>query len=177
MNDMKKIILIFTFGLLICQNNELKSLSKHLKAFEPYIGKTYKGEFAESTPETPVFDVQYWERILNGNGVKITHSVNDGEYGGESIIMWDVKSEKLVSWYFTTAGFYTQASVEVDNGKIIVIEKVTGNQNGITEVKSITQLLPNSEKHTKAQYFQNGKWIDGHDIYYKEDPEAKLNFK
>ena len=73
--------------------------------------------------------------------------------------------------------FYTQASVEVDNGKIIVIEKVTGNQNGITEVKSITQLLPNSEKHTKAQYFQNGKWIDGHDIYYKEDPEAKINFK
>ena len=54
---------------------------------------------------------------------------------------------------------------------------MTGNQNGITEVKSITQLLPNSEKHTKAQYFQNGKWIDGHDIYYKEDPEAKINFK
>ena len=32
--------------------------------------------------------------------------------------MWDAKSEKLVSWYFTTAGFYTQASVEIDDGKI-----------------------------------------------------------
>ncbi len=174
---MKKIILIFIFGLLICQNNEMKNLSKHLKVFEPYIGKTYKGEFAESTPENPVFDVQYWERALNGNGVKITHSVNDGEYGGESIIMWDAKSEKLVSWYFTTAGFYTQASVEIDDGKIVILEKVTGNQNGITEVKSITQLLPNGENHTKAQYLQNGKWIDGHDIYYKESPEVKIIFK
>ena len=174
---MKKIILIFIFGLLSCQNNEMKNLSKHLKAFEPYIGKTYKGEFAESTPENPVFDVQYWERALNGNGVKITHSVNDGEYGGESIIMWDAKSEKLISWYFTTAGFYTQADVEIDDGKIVILEKVTGNQNGITKVKSITQLLPNGENHTKAQYFQNGKWIDGHDIYYKESPKAKIIFK
>ena len=47
----------------------MNNLSKNLKVFEPYIGKTYKGEFAESTPEKPVFDVQYWERILNGNGI------------------------------------------------------------------------------------------------------------
>ena len=175
--NFKKILLFFSFGLLISQNNEMENLSKYLEAFEPYIGKTYKGEFAESTPEKPVFDVQRWERILNGNGVKITHSVNNGEYGGESIIMWDSKLEKLVSWYFTTAGFYTQAIVEIDDDKIIVIEKVTGNQNGITEVKSITQLMSNGEKHTKAQYLQNGKWIDGHDIYYKESPEDKIKFR
>ena len=65
----KQIIIIFFFGLFICQNNEMNSLSEHLKAFEPYIGKTYKGEFAESTPEKPIFDIQHWERILNGNGV------------------------------------------------------------------------------------------------------------
>ena len=47
----------------------MNNLSKNLKVFEPYIGKTYKGEFSESTPEKPVFDVQYWERILNGNGI------------------------------------------------------------------------------------------------------------
>jgi hypothetical protein len=79
--DLRKIILIFIIGLLISQNNEMNNLSITLKVFEPYIGKTYKGEFSESTPEKPVFDVQYWERILNGNGIKITHSVNDGEYG------------------------------------------------------------------------------------------------
>ena len=137
---MKKIILIFILGILICQNNEMKKISKNLEIFEPYIGKIYKGEFSGSTVENPIFDVQSWERILNGNGIKVTHSVNNGEYGGESIIMWDAKLEKLISWYFTTADFHTQASVEIDDDKIIFIEKVSGNQNGITEVKSITQL-------------------------------------
>ena len=114
---------------------------------------------------------------MNGNGIKITHSVNNGEYGGESVIMWDGGLEKLVSWYFTTAGFYTQADIEIDDGKIIFIEEVTGNQNGITKVKSITQLLPNGEKHTKAQYLQNEKWIDGHEISYKEVSSTKIIFK
>tara|TARA_B100000809_G_scaffold64481_1_gene61161 strand:- start:79 stop:603 length:525 start_codon:yes stop_codon:yes gene_type:complete len=174
---LKKIILIFIIGLLISQNNEMNNLSKNLKVFEPYIGKTYKGEFSESTPEKPVFDVQYWERILNGNGIKITHSVNDGEYGGESIIMWDLKSKSLQSWYFTTAGFYIEATVTFEDKKVVSIEKVTGNQNGITKIKSIVQLLPNGEMHSKAQYFQEDKWIDGHEIYYKEDHEAKIIFK
>jgi len=52
-----KIILISIFSLLISQNNDTNNLSKHLKAFEPYIGKTYKGEFVGSTSEKPVFDV------------------------------------------------------------------------------------------------------------------------
>ena len=138
------------------QNNDTNNLSKHLKAFEPYIGKTYKGEFVGSTSKKPVFDVQYWERILNGHGIKMTHSVNDGEYGGESIIMWDIKSESLQSWYFTTAGFYTEAIITYEDKKIVSIEEVIGNQNGITKVKSIVQLLPNGEMHTAAQYFQEG---------------------
>ena len=141
--NLKKIIFIFSFGLLICQNNEMSNLSKHLEAFEPYIGKTYKGEFAESTPETPVFDVQYWERILNGNGVKITHSVNDGEYAGESIIMWDLKSESLQSWYFTTAGFYTEATVRFEDKKVqsnqpeISLSSVSAEKEALNIEKSL----------------------------------------
>ena len=61
--------------------------------------------------------------------------------------------------------------------KIVSIKKVTGNQNGITKVKSIVQLLPNGEMYTVAQYFQEGKWIDGHEVYYIENPEAKIIFK
>ena len=76
---MKKLLLILTFGLLICKNNEMNNLSEHLKPFEPYIGKTFKGEFANSTKEKPVLDISYWERILNGMAIKITHSVNDDE--------------------------------------------------------------------------------------------------
>ena len=169
--------LILFFGLLVAQNDKMNSLVEHLKPLENYIGKTFKGEFSNSTPENPVFDVQHWERILNGQGIRITHSVNNGEYGGESIIMWDKELKSLKSWYYTTAGFYTQATVEIEEGKFSSIEEVTGNENGITKVKAIVQLLSDGMLHTKSQYFQNGKWVDGHEVHYKEDPNAKVILK
>ena len=93
------------------------------------------------------------------------------------MIMWDAKVESLVSWYFTTAGFYTQATVILENDKLVSHEKVTGNENDITEVKSTMQLLSNGQLHTKSEYLQNGKWVDGHEIYYQEAPNAKVLFK
>jgi len=173
------IILLLIVGCVFAHSSETNKveLSEHLKPLQSYIGKTFKGEFADSTPENPTYDIQYWERALNGNAIKITHSVNNGEYGGESMIMWDAKLGSLVSWYFTTAGFYTQATVIIEDGKLVSHENVTGNENGITEVKSIMQLLSNGQLHTKSEYLQNGKWVDGHEIYYKEVPEAQVIFK
>ena len=46
--------------------------------------------------------------------------------------MWDSHKESLVSWYFTTAGFYTKSTLHFENGKLISLEDVTGNANGIT---------------------------------------------
>ena len=121
----------------------MNNLSEYLKPFEPYIGKTFKGEFANSTKEKPIFEVSYWERILNEMAIRITHSVNNGEYGGESIITWDTKKNSLVSSYFTTAGFTTNAEIHFEDDKLISFEDVTGNENGITKVKAIIEFLPN----------------------------------
>ena len=59
------------------------------------------------------------------------------------MIMWDVKLESLISWYFTTAGFYTQSTMIIENDKLVSYEKVTGNENGITEVKATINLSTN----------------------------------
>ena len=112
---------------------------------DSYIGKTFKGEFANSTPEKPVYDISHWERALNGNAIRIMHSVNNGEFGGESIVMWDTQKETLVSWYFSTAGFYTNATVHFKDDKLISIEDVSGNENGITQVKAIIEFLPDGQ--------------------------------
>ena len=155
----------------------MNNLLEHLKPFEPYIGKTFKGELANSTKEKSVFDISYLERILNGMAIKITHSVNDGEYGGISIITWDENKNSLVSSYFTTAGFTTNALMHFEDGKLISLEDVTGNENGITKVKAIIELLPNGDLRNSSKYFMNESWVDGHQIYYKEAPEAKVLFK
>ena len=174
---MKNIVVILILGLLICENNKMNNLSEHLEPFERYINKTFKGEFATSTKENPIFDVSHWERILNGMAIRIMHSVNDGEYGGESIITWDAEKNSLVSSYFTTAGFTTNAAMHFEEGKLISIEDVTGNENGITKVKAIIELLPNGDLRNSSKYFMNGSWVDGHEIYYTEDPKAKVIFK
>lgn len=176
---MKKILCLLFFGSLFAQSEETTKLelSKDLKPLQSYIGKTFKGEFANSTPENPIYDIQHWERALNGNAIKITHSVNKGDYGGESIIMWDAKVNSLVSWYFTTAGFYTQSTMIIKNDQLVSYEKVTGNENGITEVRATINLLSDGGLHTKSEYFQNGMWVNGHEIYYKESPDSKVLFK
>ena len=51
--------LILFFGLLVAQNDEMNSLSEQLKPLDNYIGKTFKGEFSNSTPENPKTEVIY----------------------------------------------------------------------------------------------------------------------
>ena len=174
---MKKLIIISIFGLLLAQNNAINNLSKHLEPFKPYIGKTFKGEFVNSTKENPVFDVSHWERALNGMAIRITHSVNKGEYGGETIIIWNIEKNRLESSYFTTAGFTTNAILSFEDNKLISVEDVVGNKNGITKVKAVIELFPNGDLRNASKYLMNGSWVDGHKIYYKESPKSKVIFK
>jgi len=172
----KSIITLFILSLAGWVNAQ-NDLAENLKDLKPFIGKTWKGEFKNSTKEKPVFDAARWERALNGQAVRVLHSVNNGEYGGESIIVWEAKQKSLVFYYFTTAGFYTNGTIKFENGKFISHEYVTGNQNGITEVKGTYEITMDGKMHGKSQYLQNGKWIDGHEVIYVEDQTAQVVFK
>ncbi len=143
----------------------------------PFVGKTWRGTLPGSTAEKPAQDISRWELVLNGQAIRIIHSVNDGEYGGETMIVWDNTAKKLVYFYFTTAGFYTSGSFEIDGNRFTSVEKVTGNANGITEVRSTSEILPDGRLHSRAQYLKDGKWIDGHEFYYVEDPAAVVRFR
>ncbi len=152
-------------------------LHEKLAVFKPILGKTFRGEFANSTPEKPIVDVSKWERAMNGQAIRILHSINDGSYGGESIMMWDAKKEKLVFWYFTTAGFQTQGTLEVKGKEWSSLEEVTGNANGITQVKSTTILREDGSYDVKSEYFADGKWSLGRETHYVEAKGAEVKFK
>lgn len=153
------------------------NLAKALEPLRPFIGKTWKGQFKTSTPEKPTIDVMKWERALNGQAVRILHSLNHGEYGGETIITWNPKAERLEFHYFTTAGFITRGQMTLEGKKIVTHEDVTGNQEGVTEVKATMEILPNAGLHTKSRYLKKGEWVDGHEITYEEAPGAEVVFK
>jgi hypothetical protein len=153
-----------------------ESLASTLEPLRALLGKTWKGHFKRSTPEKPMIDIARWERTLNGQAVRILHSVNNGSYGGESIIMANPKTDRVEFHYFTTAGFLTRGTVSFEGGKILTREEVMGSKEGITEVKATTQLL-DGKLHVKSEYLKNGEWVPGHEITYEEAPEAQVLFK
>ncbi|HWB04938.1 MAG TPA: hypothetical protein VG796_18055 [Verrucomicrobiales bacterium] len=180
---MKTVVLPFLFvafhALLVTdvQAGETGSLDKELEAFRPWLGKTWKGRFKSSTPEKPVVDVARWERALNGKAVRVLHSVNDGSYGGESIIRWDAEKKTLVYYYFTTAGFMTSGTMTISGGVITGMEKVTGGANGIAEVRSTTEIRADGTMLSKAEYLKDGKPSGGREVTYKEDAKAEVKWK
>ncbi|MCF7857900.1 MAG: hypothetical protein K9N07_01045 [Candidatus Cloacimonetes bacterium] len=170
----QKLILVILLGVIVTLSaNEY--LIPELEPLRPFLNTTWKGEFTKS--ENPASDIQKWNRILNGTHIRIMHSLNNGEYGGESIIYWDDKKNKLAYYYFTTGGFLTKGTMQIEDGKVVSQEKVIGDANGIENVKNITEILTDGSLRSTSKYLKNGKWIEGHEIIYHQDPEAELIFK
>lgn len=155
----------------------LAGLDEHLQDLAPYVGKTYRGEFTDAKSGQGLVDVQVWESILGGKAIQITHSLNEGEYGGESIVFWDGKIEQVAFYYFTTAGFFTHGTMKLEDGIFTAVEKVEGGAEGVTEVRSSSTRLEDGRLHVVSEYLQNGQWVPGHEIFYVEAPEAELIFK
>lgn len=136
---------------------EAAGLAKELKVFEPYLG-TWQANFPVQEGQAPVLDVSKWERALNGTTVRTLHSINDGMYGGESLIFFDKSKNSIVFYYFTTAGFYTQGHMEmVSDNSFVAYEDVTGNKDGITKVKS-TSTLNGDSMEVATSYLKQGTW-------------------
>jgi len=152
-------------------------LDPHLEPLRPLLGKTWRGEFKNSTPEKPVVDVSHWERVLNGKAVRVMHSINEGAYGGETIFTWDAKNQSVIYHYFTTAGFMTRGTMTFKDGKNVALEQVTGDAGGVMEVRSTSEILSDGSFHVKAEHLTKGEWLPGHEVTYHEAPEAKVIFK
>jgi hypothetical protein len=154
-----------------------ENLDAHLEPFRPFLGRTWRGEFKESTPEKPMVDVARWERALNGKAVRVLHSINDGAYGGEIVIRWDAEKDALVYHYFTTAGFMTTGTMTIAGGKITAVERVSG-AGKVAEVRSISEIRADGTLVTKAEYLdKDGQPAGGREVTYRETPAAEVKFK
>jgi hypothetical protein len=156
---------------------EPDSLVPELEVFRPFVGTTWRGSFEGASPNARMQDVSRWERALNGRAIRILHSLNDGEYGGESIVMWDREKGTLTFHYFTTAGFWTQGTMTREEGGFASHEFVSGSSGGITEVRSVSTTLPGGRMSTRSEYLRNGQWVPGHSVTYVQDPTATVVFR
>ena len=143
----------------------------------PLVGKTWRGAFSSSTPAKPVVDVHRFELALGGKAVRSSHSINDGDYGGEAIFTFDAEKKAIVYAYVTTGGFYTTGTVEAEAGGFKSHEVVHGSATGPSEVEVTSRILPDGRLHVKSRYLKDGKWADGHEIFYSVDAKAVVKFK
>ena len=150
-------------------------LDPHLEPLRPWLGKTWRS--AGEGGEKPKIDVARWERALNGKAVRILHSINDGEYGGETIATWDEKKQSVVYHYFTTAGFSTTGTMTFKDGRVTTHETVAGNAGGVTEVRGTAEIAPDGTFRMKTEYLKQDKWQPARDVVYREDATARVVFK
>ncbi len=149
---------------------EEPDLHPQLEFFRPYLDTYWIGELSQPGTDKPMTDRSHWQRALNGQAIKTIHSLNHGEYGGESMIFWDEKKQSLAYYYFTTAGFYTHGSMSFDAATNVLeaYELVENNGNGITAVKSRSIFdIEAGTLTTSSQYLQNDQWVAGHSSVYR----------
>jgi hypothetical protein len=119
--------------------------------------------------------VSRWELVLDGNAVRIAHSVGDGVYGGESFIVWDEEKQGLASYYFTTAGFYTRGTIVPEaDGKLLARETVLGAAGGAQEVEARYELLADGKMRVVTRMKRQGGWDAPRERIYSEEPTAKV---
>lgn len=157
---------------------ETRTLDPQLEPFRPLLGKTWKGEFKNSTPDKPVVDIARWERALNGKAIRLVHSINNGNYGGETLFTWDASKKSVVYHYFTTAGFMTVGTLTIQDGKWVTVEKVPGGSGGVTEVRGTSELRKDGTFHVSTEYVDAaGKVSPGREVTYQESPKAEVVFR
>ncbi|OUS25948.1 hypothetical protein A9Q98_11700 [Thalassotalea sp. 42_200_T64] len=150
-------------------------LSPQLQVFANYLG-TWEARFEMMDGNPAVVDVTTWVRALNGKAIRTLHSINEGMYGGESLIFWDKAQQKIVFYYFTTADFFTHGHIEIiDDYNFVAYEDVSGSEDGITQVKS-TSTLTKKNIVVSTAYLQNGKWTEPEVRTYKPS-EKQVIFK
>ncbi|WP_213608415.1 hypothetical protein [Pseudoalteromonas sp.] len=175
MTYLKAMMLLLSLSIFsIHANSKTDSLAPELEIFAPYLG-TWQADFNTQKGEASIQDVSKWQRTLNGKAIRISHAINEGEYGGESMIFYDRKKQSLVFYYFTTAGFYTKGIIKVlSPTQFVAYEDVTGSQEGITKVKS-TNEFKDQQFVVSTSYLKKGEWTKPQiRTYYPSKKEVKF---
>ena len=146
----------------------------HRRPMQFLTGRTWRGTFAASTKERPLHDVLSAEQILNDKAVRLLHSINDGVYGGETLVTWDADAKNLVYVYITSAGFYSRGVITSTDDGYVASETVIGNANGTTRVEATTRRIDDGRFVVTSRYLTNDEWVPGHEVKYEAAPPAPL---
>lgn len=139
-------------------------------ALSPLVGRTFRG--ISINPDRAV-DVVRYERVLHGRAIRALHSVADGAYGGETLIVWDPGRRELRLFYATTAGFYTEGPIRQTAPGVLEIGQTVHGLAGFSELRTTLTITPNGYT-TRSQRLQDGQWVAQGGFDYVAAPDAEV---
>ncbi len=144
-----------------------------LKALSPFIG-TWTSQSGSVDGSSSFTDVSKWEWAFGGTALRITHSVNSGNYVGESMIIWDAHDQQIIYRYVNNAGFYTDGVItERSATSILVHEFIRGmTEEGATETRA-GYSLKNGDLYSWTQFKTHDIWGEKSEVVYKKTPNAE----
>lgn len=151
-------------------------LDPRLAPLAPYVDRTFTARMGPAGSEDSVIDVQKWETVLGGKAVRITHSINGGDYGGESLVTWDAVSGSILYWYATTAGFHTVGTITAADDSLVTLEDVVGDAGGVTKVEGVWRRAGGGFTVTSRMQVA-GQWQPKRESTYQETPDAEPRFR
>ena len=122
-------------------------------------------------------DYQKWVWIEEGDAILISHALEDGSYGGDTIVRTTDDPEELVYEYVTNAGFITTGSFRLDHeaGTWTSLELVEGD-SPVTQVESKGVMNADGTMRMTSRYLTAEGWQEGHGFIYRRtyDPLPEL---
>ncbi|MEO1027470.1 MAG: hypothetical protein AAFX02_00290, partial [Pseudomonadota bacterium] len=131
------------------------------------VGKTFLGTPPNAGPDE-LGDIQTWEWAVGGNALSIRHAIEDGSYGGETLIYHDEAKGTLAYMYVTNAGFATQGTMTFGADESWTSQEAVSGHPTITEVKSTGRIQADGTMNMTSEYLDDGKWVPGHAFIYRE---------
>jgi len=171
-----RLFFALTVSILLSLTAKAAEPIPQLAPLAPFIG-TWKTTSGSVDGSDKFEDVQKWEWAFSGKILKLTHSVNQGAYYGESLIGWDAQQQKIVYRYVNNAGFYTDGTITPIEDGIEVHEYVRGALAGPSETLSGYKIDDEGRIQAWSKFKTNDKWGEASTVTYERAPSAVVIFK
>ena len=139
--------------------------------FLPLVGKTWRGA---ATAAEGVEDIQRWDWAVGGHAVRVTHAVNGGVYGGETLIFRDKDSGQYIFHYFTSGGFHTTGVITPSAPGVFEIEEAVHGVDDLEALRSTGTLGSDGVYRVRGKVEKDGQWVESGGFDYREDASATV---
>lgn len=139
--------------------------------FAPLIGNIWRGR-GVGPDGASVEDVQRWDWAVGGHALRVSHAVNGGVYGGETLIARE--GDAYVFHYFTTGGFHTTGTITPSAPGVFTIDETVHGASSVQRLRATGEIGADGVYRVRSSTQKDGAWVEVGGFDYRQDPTARV---